>query len=65
MPDLEFITDRVDTTVVEPSDGPGVQPCETDPFASDRLPPSGANSRSTTSLSVHAMPPYMDHRSEF
>jgi hypothetical protein len=50
MPDLGFITDRVDANVAEPSDAPGVEPSETDPFASDRLPPSGANLRNTTSL---------------
>ena len=65
MPNLGFITDRVDANVAEPSDAPGVEPSETDPFASDRLPPSGANPRNTTSLSVPAMPPYMDHQSEF
>jgi len=64
-PNLDFVTDRVDTKVAEPTDTPGVEPTETDPFASDRLPPSGANSRNTTSLSVHVMPPYMDHQSEF
>jgi hypothetical protein len=65
MPNLGFIIDRVDANVAEPSDAPSVEPSETDPFASDRLPPSGANLRNTTSLSVPAMAPYMDHQSEF
>jgi hypothetical protein len=55
MPDTGPITDRVDATVVERS--------EADSFASDRLPWSRANPRSTTSLSVLATPPYMDHQS--
>jgi hypothetical protein len=65
MPNLGFTADRVDANVAEPGDAPGVEPSETDSFASDRLPPSGANPRNTTSLSVPAMAPYMDHQSEF
>jgi hypothetical protein len=65
MPDLDISTDQVDTKAAEPSDGPGVESSKTDPFASDRLPASGANPRNTTSLSVQAMPPYMGHQSEF
>ncbi|MDT5202076.1 MAG: hypothetical protein QOH34_3598 [Mycobacterium sp.] len=65
MPNPGFVTDRVDATVVEPSDAPGVEPSETDSLASDRLTPSGANPRNTTSLSVLATPSYMDHQSQF
>ncbi|MBB5165291.1 hypothetical protein HNP02_005265 [Mycobacterium sp. AZCC_0083] len=65
MRNLGVVTDRVDANVAEPGDAPCVEPSETDPFASDRLPPSGANPRNTTSLSVPAMAPYMDHQSEF
>jgi hypothetical protein len=65
MPNPGFVTDRIDTNVVEPGDAPGVEPSEASSVASDRLPPSGANPRSTTSLSRSATPPYMDHQSEF
>jgi hypothetical protein len=63
MPNPGCSTDRVDLNVAEPTDVPGVEPSETGSLASDRLPPSGANPRNTTSLSVSAMPTYMDHQS--
>jgi hypothetical protein len=65
MPNPGFVTDRVDATVVEPSDATRVERSEGDSFASDRLTPSGANPRNTTSLSVLATPSYMDHQSQF
>src|SRR5258705_535136 len=45
---------RVDVTGLEPSDATGVEPSEDDPFASNRLPVSRANPRTTTSLSASA-----------
>jgi hypothetical protein len=56
---------RVGVTGVEPSDATGVDSGEADPFASDRLPVSGANRRNTTSLSASATPSYMDRQSQF
>jgi len=55
IPNPGFTTDRVDAT--------GVDPCEADPFASDRPPWFRANPKNTTSLSAPATLAYMDRQS--
>jgi hypothetical protein len=54
-----FITQRVEVSDVDPREATGVQPSEADPFASDRVPVSGANLKNTTSLLASATPSYM------